>query len=148
MQEFEEILRQWERGRKRQEEERETRMKEALDRYPPPGEEGRGASGASEKPRIAGRRLPICETIDLHGLRVEEALPSLEEAIRRNSVPGQRRRILVIHGKGLHSSTGGKLRSLVRSFLRDHPLVGETGIPPAKEGGDGAVWAICRHRSR
>lgn len=125
-------------------------MEDALKLYPPTKEaaKDKAAGGGGEKGPIAGRRLPVREVVDLHGLTVEQAVALCEEAIRRNTLPGERRRLLIIHGKGIHSAGGGKLLEVVRRYLKKHPLVGETGIPPAKEGGDGAVWAICRQRSR
>lgn len=148
MSEFEEILRRWER---RGPGEGRHPMERALDRYPPKkGEKERSAEARESRGRQkpAGKRLPLSETVDLHGMRVEEALSFLDGVIRRNAGRNGSRRILVIHGKGLHSSTGARLRDAVRAYLREHPLVGETGVPPARDGGDGAVWAVCRYRSR
>lgn len=155
MDDFGETLRKWEQLREEKKEEDKTNpMSEALDLYPPSGkvakEKSRGSSGAGpeSKRTVAGRRLPVSEVVDLHGMTGAEAIEICESAIRRNALPGERRRILLIHGKGIHSSRGRRLSEVVRNYLKNHPLVGETGIPPAKEGGDGAVWAVCRQRSR
>jgi DNA-nicking Smr family endonuclease len=151
MSEFGDTLKKWEQLREKGKQQKTNPMSEALDLYPPSGrvagEKAKGSAyGGKSVP--AGRRLPISETVDLHGLTSDQALELCEAAIRRNTVPTERRRILLIHGKGIHSSRGGKLSKVVRTYLKNHPLVGETGIPPAKEGGDGAIWAVCRQRSR
>ena len=145
MPDFEEILNQWENSSSR----RRHPMEDALDRYPPSGRSKREKRpGDGSNHRTAGRRLPVVEEVDLHGMKVEEALRFCDDAVRRNVRPGERRRIIVVHGKGIHSPRGSRLSETIREFLRQHPLVGETGVPPAKEGGDGATWAVCRQRSR
>ena len=150
MDDFGETLRKWEKLRQGGGKEKSP-MEEALELYPPSKKSARekaASGGATRKRVVAGRRLPVQEVVDLHGLTSEQAIELLEEAIRRNALPGERRRILVVHGKGIHSPRGAKLLEVVREYVKNHPLVGETGIPPAKEGGDGAVWAVCRQRSR
>lgn len=151
MGDFGDTLREWEDLRQGNRERRNP-MEEALELYPPSRKVSKEKSvtgtGSAKKAGAAGRRLPVQEVVDLHGLTSQQAVKICEEAIRRNTLPGERRRILVIHGKGIHSTKGAKLLEVVREYLKEHPLVGETGIPPAKEGGDGAVWAVCRQRSR
>lgn len=161
MKDFEDILRDWENRRESREHEGAKKsekdpaqhpMYHALDRYPPSGQTKREKERAEARSRSAGvsagRRLPVSEVVDLHGLTRQEALKACDEAVRRNAAGSERRRVLIIHGKGLHSRGNERLRDAVRRFLRDHPLVGETGVPPARDGGDGAVWAVCRRRGR
>ncbi|MFP4426260.1 MAG: Smr/MutS family protein [Spirochaetaceae bacterium] len=149
MDDFEETLRKWE--AQRREERKKNPMEEAIELYPPTkriAKEKDSAALSGRKKAVAGRRLPVRELVDLHGLTSGEAIMLCEEAIRRNALPGEYRRILIIHGKGIHSVGGAKLLAVVRKYVKNHPLVGEIGVPPAKEGGDGAVWAVCRQRSR
>lgn len=153
MSDFEEVLGNWEKRRKESREEpMKNPMYHALDRYPPSGQVKReketpGSTGTNRRLK-SGKKLPISEVVDLHGCTRKEALRICGEVVRKNATHLERRRILIIHGKGIHSDGQVTLREVVRKFLQDHPLVGETGVPPAGEGGDGAVWAVCRHRSR
>ena len=54
--------------------------------------------------------------IDLHGLRVPEAIARLSEALNRRLRAGDGRPLRVIHGYG-SSGRGGDLRDAVREYL-------------------------------
>ena len=153
---FERILQQWEAGRKqRSEPDRQRSQRYALeqwiDRYPPKSGEADPELGAgcnSAPRRQAGRTLAVEAELDLHGCTIEQAAGALEELIQRALRTGLRK-VLVIHGKGKHSSDKAVLPEFVRSFLQAHSAVGEIGTPKRSEGGSGATWAIVRgYRSR
>jgi DNA mismatch repair protein MutS2 len=72
---------------------------------------------------------------DLHGLRVEEALERLLQALDQAARRGCDR-VVVVHGRGT-----GALRDAVRAFLRDSPYVARVAPADAAEGGDGATIA-------
>ncbi len=102
----------------------------------------------SEKGRTRSRllRKPPEEHLDLHGLTREEAERRLDrfikEAVRRG-----REKVLIIHGKGNHSSEGAVLREAVQDYLRASPLAGERGNPGRELGGSGATWVLLRQKS-
>ena len=122
-------------------------MDSLLDLYPPNDD---SCSGEVEKPTVRQkrrnyRRMAPQERLDLHGFSVVSGIIELEDFIARC----KRRRIekiLIIHGKGLHSPNGdGVLRESVISYLHDSPNIGEIGHPSEKEGGAGASWAIIKY---
>ena len=73
--------------------------------------------------------------IDLRGQRVEEALERLENYLDRASMAALPW-VRIVHGKGT-----GKLRTEVRRFIGDHPLVTSYQSAPRNEGGEGATIA-------
>jgi len=90
-------------------------------------------------------RFPIFDTIDLHGLTVDEARQTLRRFCER--VRGRSRRlVLVVHGKGMHSPGGrGVLRDEMAGLLSSAPLselVLCFTTAPAKHGGSGAVYVL------
>jgi DNA-nicking Smr family endonuclease len=106
-----------------------------------------GAAGEDRLPAKSGRRAlkkmrPQAE-LDLHGLHEREALAALESFIRRCRARGLKK-VLVIHGKGRHSSGGPVLGGAVRKFLERCPHTGESGTASREDGGQGAVWVILR----
>lgn len=82
-------------------------------------------------------------SIDLHGLTKEEATARLDsfvaECIRRKIT-----KILIIHGKGNHSSTEPVLAKLVHDYIERNYHLGESGHPDKTEGGRGATWVIIK----
>jgi len=83
-------------------------------------------------------------TVDLHGANVVEALERVDRFLEESKARGLQK-VLVVHGKGLHSQNGGAiLRDAVRRHIRNHHLSGETGVPSREHGGDGAFWVILR----
>ncbi|MGL4524380.1 MAG: Smr/MutS family protein [Spirochaetia bacterium] len=84
-------------------------------------------------------------TIDLHFLTQQEAIASLERFITF-SVHRNRRKILIIHGKGIHSQEQRSiLKPLVINYLEHSPYVQRTGQARARDGGSGATWAVLKH---
>jgi DNA mismatch repair protein MutS2 len=73
------------------------------------------------------------ERCDLHGMRVEEALERLLQALDRAARRGCDR-LIVVHGRGT-----GALRDAVRQYLRDSPYAASFGPAGPAEGGDGAT---------
>lgn len=149
---FEDILRQWEANERRADSETQRRRREhlesLLDRYPPdPAEKGDRDPPAAPRGRPSPATLPIEDEIDLHGLTVEEALAATGRFIEAGLAAGYRK-VLIVHGKGLHSQNGGVLGAAVRRFIEKHPDTGATGTPKQRDGGSGALWVVLRHRSR
>ena len=90
------------------------------------------------------KKLPPQDTIDLHGLTQEEARKALDIFVANAKRRGLRK-ILVIHGKGIHSGEGdGVLSSLVRNFIEADSRLGQFGRADKTMGGSGATWVVVR----
>lgn len=81
--------------------------------------------------------------IDLHGLTRDEAWEKLEmfigECVKRGL-----RKVLIIHGKGNHSSDAPVLDAMVRTFIEKDSRLGASGHPDKTLGGKGATWVVIR----
>ena len=89
---------------------------------------------------LESRSVSIEGTLDLHGMRAAAAARELTRFVRAQHRRG-RRRLLVVHGKGLHSEggvgvlgarvveelTAGGAAPLVLAFASAHPDLGGTG---------------------
>lgn len=152
---FEDILNMWENGIEKSNSNKVKKitknndmhnMDSFLDLYPPV--EGSGEPEAEKlTPRQKKRnyrRMKPQETLDLHGYTIISAMIELEDFIircRKRKIE----KILIIHGKGLHSPEGeAVLRVAVRDKLKASPFIGEIGHPSEMEGGAGATWAIIK----
>ncbi|MEO8549614.1 MAG: Smr/MutS family protein [Kofleriaceae bacterium] len=84
-------------------------------------------------------------TLDLHGVTVEDGLAKLREFLLESRRLG-RRRVRVIHGKGLHSDAGAPLREAVVSDLLGpvSGLVRAFASACASDGGEGATLIVVR----
>jgi DNA-nicking Smr family endonuclease len=122
-------------------------MDELLKRYPP-GRDTAQEKENSERKKLSnspGRKtlekMPPQSTLDIHGLKGDEAKKEVLSFIRNCRKRGIRKGI-IIHGKGLHSPEGAVLRPMVRRLLDSHPQVKNCGKAPRNEGGEGATWFI------
>ncbi len=98
-------------------------------------------SGPASAERI--KRMRPQASLDLHGKTKAEA----ELAIGRFLNEAQRRgleKVLIIHGKGIHSESEPVLASGVRKILEESPVVGAFGLAARELGGRGATWARIR----
>jgi DNA-nicking Smr family endonuclease len=90
-------------------------------------------------------RLPIHDTLDLHGLGTEEARRLLV-AFCRKARGRARRVVLVVHGKGAHSPGGrGVLRDEIADWLSSPPLAEHVlcfATASGRHGGAGAVYVL------
>jgi DNA-nicking Smr family endonuclease len=88
-------------------------------------------------------RFPIGEQLDLHHMTTETGQTALLEFI----ADAQRRKfecVRIIHGKGLRSESGPRLRLMTRQLMRDHPQVlAFTACKPA-DGGSGAMDVLLK----
>ena len=83
-------------------------------------------------------------TLDLHGQTITEALGLVDHFLEESKSRGLQK-VLLIHGKGIHSQAGsGILKEAVRKHTRNHRLTGETGVPDREMGGEGAFWVVLR----
>ena len=101
---------------------------------------------ASER-REEARRLAALKpqaSLDLHGMSAEEAESAIARFIESSSRNGLEK-VLVIHGKGLHSEGGrGVLKQAARRAVEAHRLAGRFGEAARAEGGSGALWVMIR----
>lgn len=93
-------------------------------------------AGAGHAPADARPLRTPANTIDLRGMRVDEALAEADRALDRALRAGEDV-LFLIHGHGT-----GALRSALRSDLPDHALVERLHPADAADGGDGVtvVW--------
>ncbi len=96
---------------------------------------------AEERRRL--RKMKPEAVIDLHGLTRDDAEASLDAFFRECRLQGLRK-ILIVHGKGLHSEGQPVLLSMVRSYIERNPYAGESGVASNEEGGSGALWVILK----
>lgn len=89
-------------------------------------------------------QLKLEAKLDLHGLTVDEASAKVGFFLRDVSYQGLQT-VVIITGKGLHSSDGPVLRQAIEQLLnqqREHVL--EWGVAPRRFGGDGALIVFLR----
>ncbi len=94
----------------------------------------RGSSSTSKGTPISRPPSPGIE-LDLRGQRADEAVDSLERYLDSAYLAGLPF-VRIIHGKGT-----GKLRTVVRKALKDHPHVKSYEAGGDKEGGEGVTIA-------
>jgi DNA-nicking Smr family endonuclease len=101
--------------------------------------------------KLRSGALPVEARIDLHGRSREEALRTLERFVA-GATAGGRRCVLVIHGRGLHSSgEGPTLRDAVREALIAGAIAGHalaaSSAPPSLGGAGATVGWLRRSAS-
>ncbi|HPB66425.1 MAG TPA: Smr/MutS family protein [Spirochaetales bacterium] len=112
-------------------------------------EAGRGDGKDGPKERRLTKKeldaLPVDARLDLHGLtaaEAEDALASFFAAAER----GGCRKLMIVHGKGLHSASEPVLAGVVRRWLERRPSAGKSGHPDSANGGTGATWVLLKER--
>ncbi|MCX7787461.1 MAG: Smr/MutS family protein [Spirochaetes bacterium] len=117
-------------------------MERYLELFPPIGHKDPiGIEGVEKK---ASSSIP---TIDLHGMTQEETRNAVIQFLRNCRRKGIRR-VLIIHGKGYHSTAPAVLGTLVKELLKNIKEVEDFGPAPPQQGGSGATWVLLRQRSR
>jgi DNA-nicking Smr family endonuclease len=104
------------------------------------------AAGTAETPAGRRRRLRAGRpdaVLDLHGLSKDEAWLALEDFFRAGKQQGFEK-LLIIHGKGNHSTGEAVLSRTVREFIERCPFAGESGRGNAASGGSGATWVLLK----
>ncbi|MFA9461981.1 Smr/MutS family protein [Thiohalorhabdus methylotrophus] len=94
--------------------------------------------------RLRSGQIPVEGTIDLHGLRVEEARESLGVFLHQALTRGLRC-VRVVHGKGRRSPGGeGVLRGKVQKWLsRRKEVLAFASCTPV-DGGTGALYVLLK----
>ncbi len=82
--------------------------------------------------------------IDLHQLTRDEAWSRLNNFVGDCKRRGYRK-ILIVHGKGIHSSGSDPvLGPMVKLFIEQDSRLGASGHPDKNNGGSGATWVIIK----
>ena len=90
-------------------------------------------------------QFAVGEQLDLHHMTTETGHRALREFIE-DAQKAKLECVRIIHGKGLRSEHGPRLKLMTRQFLRDHPQVlAFTSCKPA-DGGSGAVDVLLKSR--
>ncbi len=89
-------------------------------------------------------QLPIEAKIDLHGLTINEAEAALTEFLN-NCRQQHIRHILVVHGKGSHSTNSiTTIKSAVNAWLREPDFILAFCSAQPHHGGTGALYALLK----
>lgn len=88
-------------------------------------------------------RFPPADTLDLHHLTVARGLPVLHRFLDEARTNGMQC-VRVIHGKGLRSSNGPRLKLAVQQALREHAAVLAFTMCKPADGGSGAVDVLLK----
>jgi DNA-nicking Smr family endonuclease len=133
----------------------------AMPAYQSPETPGRQPQGVIEprlRQKLGRGRVPIDGTLDLHGMRQDEAYEALVRYLRARSARGDRT-ILVITGKGLKKVNGdptmiverGVLRTMLPIWLSGPdlmPLVAGWDQAAQGHGGEGAWYVRLKRVER
>jgi DNA-nicking Smr family endonuclease len=92
---------------------------------------------------LAAGRPPPEVSIDLHGRSEDEATADLDRFLAAARA-SRRRCVLVVTGKGLHSTGGAVLRHAIPSLLGSRLAHHVRAFAPARprDGGDGALYVL------
>jgi DNA-nicking Smr family endonuclease len=97
---------------------------------------------AQEKRRRLRNKKPDAE-LDLHNHSREDALQAMDVFFNESKEKGFEK-ILVIHGKGNHSTGEAILKRAVMDFIEHCSFAGESGRGKASGGGEGATWVLLK----
>ena len=120
-------------------------FEEHIDRYPILDKDADFDESPVVQPSDRPEKLPVDDTIDLHGYTVSEAIAATERFVTSCLARGLRK-IVVIHGKGRDGA--GVLKREVRAYLEHHASTGALGYARGPDGGRGALWVVLRYRDR
>ncbi len=102
------------------------------------------SSGKSDISINAVRKMSAQDELDLHEMKLEEAVKATGEFLDQSYRHGLRK-VRIITGKGIHSKGGeAVLRPAVTAVCQSHPNVREVSVPKAAEGGSGALTVIFK----
>jgi len=147
---FGKILDQWENENPQKEPDdpaaRRKKMESLLDKYDSQSDDTEGRENRKQHHGVNRKKLLKMKPqakVDLHGLTVEQAGTVLHGFINE-SLEQSLKKVLIIHGKGYHSTEKPVLVGFVRNYIEKNPHCGEFGYAKNNEGGTGAVWVILR----
>lgn len=91
------------------------------------------------------RRMKPQAVLDLHGQSAAEAESSISRFLFDSSRRGLDK-VLLIHGKGLHSAGDPVMEDVVRKALENNSLAGSFGFADRNQGGRGATWVRLKKK--
>ncbi len=91
------------------------------------------------------RRMRPQAVLDLHGKTAAEADRFIADFLFSSSRSGLEK-VLIVHGKGLHSTGGPVMAEVARKALESNSLAGSFGPADRDQGGRGATWVRIRKR--
>jgi len=118
-----------------------------LERYGVP-DPVRGDGEGSPEPRLSRRDIdlmPIDASLDLHGMTGREAEAALASFFATAERTGCRK-VMIVHGKGLHSASEPVLESVMKRWLERRASAGRSGHADAANGGKGATWVLMKRK--
>ena len=117
-------------------------FRRALERYLPDEaiKQDKERSSAKAIPQESREKMPIQDSIDLHGLNLEQAREQVDRFLK-NCVGRGLGKVLIIHGKGT-----GILQNGIARYLEGHPLAGRRHAAKAEDGGSGALVVYIRQK--
>jgi len=101
------------------------------------------AGGSPRERRSRLRNKKPDARLDIHGLTREEARQTLDDFFKDAKEKGLEK-ILIIHGKGIHSPGEAVLKRIVTEFIERCPFAGESGRGKNAAGGEGATWVLLK----
>jgi DNA-nicking Smr family endonuclease len=119
-----------------------------LDEHPPEPKEASIPGPIDHKTQAAEQRRKLRKAkpqaqLDLHGMTRKEAIARLDEFFVMSRRKGLKK-VLIIHGKGKHSTDGGVLKKTAIEYFQKSRYAGEFGSPGKELGGSGATWVIVK----
>ena len=109
-------------------------------------DDGSDECSTSTERGLESRRLAVLKAqavLDLHGMTSVEAEVAIADFLGSASRSGLEK-VLVIHGKGLHSAGAPVLKKAARRILESHPCAGCFGEASKADGGSGALWVLIK----
>lgn len=122
-------------------------LEEALFRGADPSIKGDDETPVRPRTKSEIVAMPVEAVLDLHGQTATDAELSLSAFFRDAAAKGLSK-VLIVHGKGLHSGAAPVLGKTVRRFLETSPLAGRHGSADRRSGGSGAVWVLIKGRDQ
>jgi len=93
--------------------------------------------------KLTRGHFPASDQLDLHHMTTETGHRALLEFIR-NAQSRRHKCVRIIHGKGLRSKNGPRLKIMTRQLLREHPQVMAFIESKPADGGTGAVDVLLK----
>ncbi len=113
-------------------------------------DDGSDEFSTSTERGFESRRLAVLKAqavLDLHGMTGVEAEVAIADFLGSASRGGLEK-VLLIHGKGLHSAGAPVLKKAARRALESHPLAGRFGEASKADGGSGALWVLIKRKGQ
>lgn len=144
---FEKILDQWDNNpTKKKKIKKQNDLNSWIDKYPiEDKDKDLQITNKTYNKKINFKKFKIQDEIDLHGLIVSEAELSLDKFIKASYKKGLIK-VLVIHGKGVHSQGKAVIKEFVKKYLVNNKLIKSFYTADNANGGSGATCVILKNK--